>query len=466
MQKELISFIEERGLNPFGSEKTNVRSSGGSIFKTPEAKVVHQKVIGKISEQFNFADTSGILQFFSFTQDKEEIARRQQYFRSLINKESRFISELKIPKAWWKPDYSVIVVTENEQTFLKLRELGCPAKLIISDRDVMELQVYEVVQVIDCESYVNVLEQLAQTIFIKSIDEAYLERYVSMLSAWSHNLEIINKNCNNEGLLLITKEITPLLKLLGKEEFEKLSKERIEMKLDEMNDRVSLKVRDMTLSGDLLMQMLSKKDLPEELKSIVRGEIDSSGFPSEIYTATIPIAVDENELDKIIRNQNIEESTNTAELIKANANLLSNLPSKLEMLSSRLLVFDFETGVARFTENFYFPEIALEMNLENIKNLFLENAQAISFSLDELSRCSILTGANSGGKTTLIEHIIQIVSLTQMGLPVFGKVRIPLFSEVYYFAKNKGSASKGAFETLLTQMSQIKTGTKTLILAD
>ena len=41
-----------------------------------------------------------------------------------------------------------------------------------------------------------------------------------------------------------------------------------------------------------------------------------------------------------------------------------------------------------------------------------------------------------------------------------------MFSEVYYFAKNKGSASKGAFETLLSQMSQIKTGEKTIILAD
>jgi len=43
---------------------------------------------------------------------------------------------------------------------------------------------------------------------------------------------------------------------------------------------------------------------------------------------------------------------------------------------------------------------------------------------------------------------------------------MPLFSEVYYFAKNKGSSNKGAFETLLDQMSKINTGNKTLILAD
>src|SRR3989344_3193053 len=54
----------------------------------------------------------------------------------------------------------------------------------------------------------------------------------------------------------------------------------------------------------------------------------------------------------------------------------------------------------------------------------------------------------------------------QLGLPVSGNISIPLFSEIYYFAKNKGSMNKGAFETLLMQMSGIKPGKRTLILAD
>ncbi|MCG8699648.1 MAG: hypothetical protein MI922_16455, partial [Bacteroidales bacterium] len=43
-----------------------------------------------------------------------------------------------------------------------------------------------------------------------------------------------------------------------------------------------------------------------------------------------------------------------------------------------------------------------------------------------------------------------------------------VFDEVYYFAKTKGSASKGAFETLLTQMNGISLDStkKILILAD
>ena len=53
-----------------------------------------------------------------------------------------------------------------------------------------------------------------------------------------------------------------------------------------------------------------------------------------------------------------------------------------------------------------------------------------------------------------------------MGLLVNGQIESCLFSEVYYFAKNKGSAGSGAFEKLLNQLSKIEVGVNTLILAD
>ena len=114
----------------------------------------------------------------------------------------------------------------------------------------------------------------------------------------------------------------------------------------------------------------------------------------------------------------------------------------------------------------YWPEFPTYIEIKDSKNIFLENAQAISFSLNLENQCSILTGANSGGKTTLIEHVIQLIGISNIGLPVNGTVNLPIFTEVYYFAKNKGSASKGAFETLLSQMSEIVPGGSTIILAD
>jgi dsDNA-specific endonuclease/ATPase MutS2 len=130
-------------------------------------------------------------------------------------------------------------------------------------------------------------------------------------------------------------------------------------------------------------------------------------------------------------------------------------------------MYDFLSGISQFIKDCeYWPEFEEFIEIRNTKNIFLDNAQPISFNLDNEYRCSILTGANSGGKTTLIEHIIQLIVLSNLGLPLNGIVNILIFTEVYYFAKNKGSASKGAFETLLTQMGEIKTGKNTLILAD
>jgi dsDNA-specific endonuclease/ATPase MutS2 len=104
-------------------------------------------------------------------------------------------------------------------------------------------------------------------------------------------------------------------------------------------------------------------------------------------------------------------------------------------------------GISRYiSETNSLPELSEHFVLQNSKNYLLENAQPISFGLDRYSRCSILTGANSGGKTTLIEHIIQLISLFHLGLPINGYFKTPLFTEVYYFAKNKGAASKGALK--------------------
>jgi dsDNA-specific endonuclease/ATPase MutS2 len=181
----------------------------------------------------------------------------------------------------------------------------------------------------------------------------------------------------------------------------------------------------------------------------------------------VPVTIDYSELEDQIKRQSANEFTNLAERVKKSANELKRIPAVLKRLSALLLVEDFVGGVRQFIdEGGSYPSYSNNLHLSNAKNMFLTNAQPISFQLDSFSRCSILTGANSGGKTTLLEHVLQNISLFQMGLPISGEVHMPIFTEVYYFAKNKGSASKGAFETLLTQMSKIKPGKQTLILAD
>jgi len=463
----MLHFIHENNLNAFNLYKTPVKSGSENIFKTKDGKIVYNKLLNKISNFFCFSDTSNILNCFPFTKNNEEIKRRQEFFRKISpGLKNDYLRELKKPKPIWKPKYGIVAITDNEDTFTKLKSLDVPVKFLINEDDVRDLENYEVVQVVDVEQFSYALEQLAQTVFLDSVEDVYLERYLELLSGWVDNFKILEKIDNSE-IKEIIDEIRPLFELIGIKSSEKISRELLENRIEGINQEISNKIKDLNISGEIFFNMLSQNKLPKEIQEIIEKCIEDSKIPENILEVGIPVKIDEQELERFMRLQDANENTDFAEKIKKNSRLLKQIPEKVEKINSLLLMYDFIAGISRFIESSdHWPEISPDMDIKNSKNIFLENAQAISFNLDRDYKCSILTGANSGGKTTLIEHIIQLIGLSNLGLPLNGFANLPVFTEVYYFAKNKGSASKGAFETLLTQMGEIKTGENTLILAD
>ena len=304
------------------------------------------------------------------------------------------------------------------------------------------------------------------------MQEAYLERYVTQLSSWIEIIDILKDKQITENLKQTIDKVIPLLRLARREKKEILDVRKVEEVCEKMNSYLEEEMKNLTISGSVLMNALARGTIPDELKKIVQKLIKNSGFNEEIFIEKVPIEIDEVELDKLVRKQSIQGFTSEAEDIKKSAVELLQVPKLLGDLERELLLFDFESGIADWMDKKENKiEISDEFTIDNVPNIFLEKAQPISFRLDDRDRCSILTGANSGGKTTLLEHIIQSISLMQIGLPVNGNIKMPIFSEIYYFAKNKGSASKGAFETLLTQLAGIKSEKmnsdgKVLILAD
>jgi hypothetical protein len=468
MKKEILDFIKENNLSPF-EEKKQIRPNSISIFKTTDAKSVYNRVLNKVFENFEFENSSVILSLFGFIENESEIKRRQGFFLSLKKQNREFLKRLMKPKLSWKPKYNVVVVTENEDTFMELKKMECPVQYISTENDLADLENCEIIQVLDCQNFSSYLERLPQTIFINSVDEAYLERYLEILSGWKINIEVLEKEKFDLEACEIVNEIRPLLKLIENEEKKKITKPEIEEEISGINEKISDKIKGMTLSGDLFFDIVSKNKIPKEIEDIAKKAIEESGLPRYLFNLSIPVSMDEKETENFLKRQDSEEFASSAESIKRNSRLLISLPDKLRKLEELILCFDFVSGIYDFFESSRCInpiEICGELCIDNSKNIFIDRAQPISFYLDSEKKCSILTGANSGGKTTLLEHIIQLISLLNLGFPASGKVSLPIFSEVYYFAKNKGSVNKGAFETLLTQMSQIKSGKKTLILAD
>jgi hypothetical protein len=186
MEKELINFASENNLSPFNKTKTPLKSPSDSIFKTKDAKSIHTKVLSEISKNFIFADTSNFFLKFPFTDKSDQITSRQNFFSSLQkNQNNEFLKSLALSRSKWKPPYGIVVVTEDDKTFTFLQKMNCPVKILLNETDVTELENADIVQVIDCENFSRALEQLPQTVFLKKVEEAYLERFVELLSQWS-----------------------------------------------------------------------------------------------------------------------------------------------------------------------------------------------------------------------------------------------------------------------------------------
>ena len=143
----------------------------------------------------------------------------------------------------------------------------------------------------------------------------------------------------------------------------------------------------------------------------------------------------------------------------------------------------FELSLARFAAAFDLtsPEfVADAVAVEGARNLTLaanggESVQPVRYALGEhdlaappgRERVSVLTGANSGGKTTLLETLCQVVLLAHMGLPVpADRAAVGQFDSVV-FHRRHASFNAGVLEsTLRNVVPPLTAEGRTLMLVD
>ena len=77
--------------------------------------------------------------------------------------------------------------------------------------------------------------------------------------------------------------------------------------------------------------------------------------------------------------------------------------------------------------------------------------------VQKYKKISVLTGANSGGKTTLLEMILQSQVLTSMGFPVNADntSTVKFYDEIIYLKKFTGTQGSGAFEQTIRNLVEI-----------
>ncbi len=250
--------------------------------------------------------------------------------------------------------------------------------------------------------------------------------------------------------------------------------------VDAMNAALKQRTSTVALTGDEVYAMMQgerpKKIRDMEIEILRDGRArlrEKTGTDWHVFTDAFPLAVDEDSLEK--RRQDYV-STAKRDAFRgrvAAGRRLAGEKMELEREIQRILEFDYTFAIGSFCHHYdlhapkfgekgWHFEGALHMDLAGNPD-----GIAIDYSLTQKDRVALLTGANSGGKTTLLETLAQIAILAHMGLPVAAKkASVELVDAVYFFTQ-KRSLDAGAFESFLKGFLPIVTGnSRKLVLAD
>ena len=196
-------------------------------------------------------------------------------------------------------------------------------------------------------------------------------------------------------------------------------------------------------------------------------------FPPEI---TFPVEADYEKVEEMKTYIKKSRFKKRYRKMKEIANI-GRYWKEIERITAEIFEIDLKIAIARFIKDYNLEKpVFIEggISFHNGRNLFLKEPVGITYKIGETpetfvgnERVVVLTGANSGGKTTLLETILQIQILSQIGLYVPAeRTYTTIFSEIQYLAKQK-SMGAGALETTLKNLIKLSTEKKKrLILID
>lgn len=310
-----------------------------------------------------------------------------------------------------------------------------------------------------------------------------------ILEYYKHNRSTLENVFELRRYLGLDSCIDEVLDALDEIKVETKNKIAIDEVIDEIkeqiNERLKKEIKEVALEGDDILILLNDEDLPPKLMSIFNDVLDEAreelsnktGLFFDPFIVKYPIEIDENEVKRVQENVRANIHLKEYEQELTACSILEKYEKQIKTETEELIEFDFQFSLASFSK-FYeltIPQIGEEYNLKGSLHLTLKEEeqlnnvpmQKIDYHLDKDNNIILLTGANSGGKTTLLETLGQHTIMTHMGLGVCSdEAIIPETNEVYFFTK-KHSLNAGAFETFLTSFIPVTIGQeKKLVLID
>ncbi|MFB6310089.1 MAG: helix-hairpin-helix domain-containing protein [Salinirussus sp.] len=245
--------------------------------------------------------------------------------------------------------------------------------------------------------------------------------------------------------------------------------------------REAIAERDVTIEGDDLLSLvergagadsLLRRELADEFDEAIAAArdhlIDALELEEHADEArrvfggdpTFPVARDEAALSRLRESLSAARNRRAAVLKRELAERLADQRSAAETMVAAALELDVELAVARFVADFdcTMPEFGGEgVTIENGRSplLEVEDIEAVDY---EVNGVRLLSGVNSGGKTSLLDLVGLVVTLAHMGLPVpADQARLERIDELHYHAAGEGTLDAGAFEATLRAFGELVT---------
>ncbi len=102
------------------------------------------------------------------------------------------------------------------------------------------------------------------------------------------------------------------------------------------------------------------------------------------------------------------------------------------------------------------PAVGIEGGRSPLLDVEFADVEPVDYAVDGVR---LLSGVNSGGKTSTLDLVALVVLLAQMGLPVpVDRVELDRFEELHYYEKSSGTLDAGAFEATLRDFGDLVEG--------
>lgn len=468
------------------------------FIKSERALEIYEDIINKILSYSNTSYSKNRILLLSPSKDKEYINSQIRFVMNAKEKISKLpiiklrglmksLKNIEDVKGEYDPSKAILVESEEDNSYLTDLGLNQYYPIITaseSNIQAEELLSYELIFYVYSQGVLD-FGELPNLIMINIEDEEYEIVPEKVLNFFTQNKLLFEKVYEIQkirGIDSALKDVIPIIdeiNLIDKREVD--IDELVNSLKKDMDYELENTIENIDLKGNEILNLLNN-DFPDKINKIFDGIInkrkkiikEKTGLDFDPYLKKYPIEIDDNEIQRIKLEQSSKKENDIFDIKKTAAIQLNTLKKDVIKEVEDVIKFDYEFTLGSFAYEYNLnkPTFKNQMKIEEAIHLDLslknnKDIQKINYELNEKENIALLTGANSGGKTTLLETLTQISIMAQMGLPVSAKnAEIKLLDEIYHFSK-KRSLDAGAFESFLNVFIPIvTTKSEKLVLLD